>query len=53
MTERTDLFPPTPAEMARDALARLMEWIHRSAGQHQRYIRDGFADARARLLGAP
>ena len=50
---RVDLFPPTPAEMARDAMARLLEWIHRSSGQHQRYIRVGFAEARARLLGTP
>lgn len=53
MTERTDLFPATPAELARDAMARLAVWIHRSAGQHQRYIREGFAEARARLVGAP
>lgn len=30
----------TPAQMAEEAMKRLKEWINRSAGQHQRAMRE-------------
>jgi alcohol dehydrogenase class IV len=48
--KRESLFPPTVDEMCRDAMARIAEYLNRSAAQHRHHIREGFAVARSLLL---